>query len=56
MGWISTWAGTDFLELRAVSNQVGSRASQDWDLPAALSALGRALSRIFQLSRQGKKG
>jgi futalosine hydrolase len=40
-------AGAPFLELRAVSNRVGSRESGDWDLPGALIALGRAAARLF---------
>ncbi len=35
-------AGTNFAELRTVSNAVGSRPPQGWDLPGALAFLGRA--------------
>ncbi|MFP5257993.1 MAG: futalosine hydrolase, partial [Acidobacteriota bacterium] len=40
-------AGLPGLELRAVSNRVGSRPPADWDLPGALAALGRAAARLF---------
>jgi futalosine hydrolase len=40
-------AAVPFLELRAVSNRVGSRPPVDWDLPGALSALGRGVARLF---------
>ena len=40
-------AGVPFLELRTVSNRVGARPPRDWDLPAALAALGRACSRLL---------
>lgn len=40
-------AGLPFLELRAVSNRVGARPPEGWDLPGALSALGRACAAIF---------
>jgi futalosine hydrolase len=48
-------AGVDFLELRTVSNRVGSRERADWDLAAALEALGRACLCIFGLSGREKK-
>lgn len=40
-------AGIPFIELRTVSNLVGSRASEDWDLEAALLSLGKAAREIF---------
>ncbi|UJX43178.1 futalosine hydrolase [Desulfovibrio sp. JY] len=40
-------AGVPFLELRAISNKVGSRPPEDWDLSGALAALGRAADRLL---------
>jgi futalosine hydrolase len=40
-------AGLPFLEIRAISNRVGSRPPTDWDLPGALAALGRAAGRLL---------
>ncbi|MGE4539513.1 MAG: futalosine hydrolase [Desulfovibrio sp.] len=40
-------AGVPFLELRAISNKVGSRPPEDWDLPGGLAALGRAADRLL---------
>jgi futalosine hydrolase len=39
--------GLPFLELRAVSNQVGCRPPEAWDLPGAFAALGRAVDGLF---------
>jgi len=40
-------AGLPFAELRAVSNPVGSRPPEGWDLPGALAALGQAAGRLL---------
>lgn len=40
-------AGVSFVELRAVSNAVGARPPQTWDLPGALAALGQAAERLL---------
>lgn len=40
-------AGVPFVELRAVSNAVGARPPESWDLPGALDALGQATLRLF---------
>lgn len=40
-------AGVPFVELRAVSNAVGARPPEAWDLPGALNALGQAARRLF---------
>lgn len=40
-------AGLPFAELRAVSNAVGSRPPEAWDLPGALAALGQAGRLLF---------
>jgi futalosine hydrolase len=39
-------AGLPFLEVRAVSNAVGSRRAEDWALPAALAALPKILAAL----------
>lgn len=36
-----------FLELRAVSNRVGARPPEDWDLAGGLAALGRAVADLL---------
>ncbi|MGE4291438.1 MAG: futalosine hydrolase [Desulfovibrio sp.] len=40
-------AGLPFLELRTVSNRVGSRAAEDWALDRALEALGKAAAGLL---------
>ena len=40
-------AGLPFLQVRTVSNLVGSRASEDWDVKGAFAALGEATKRLF---------
>lgn len=40
-------AGLPFLEVRTISNLVGSRESEDWDLKGALKALGAAAAELF---------
>jgi nucleoside phosphorylase len=37
------------IELRAISNTCGDRASQIWDLQAGLDALGRAVHEAARL-------
>ena len=39
--------GLPFLELRAVSNRVGSRPPTDWDLPGAFAALARVVAGLL---------
>ncbi len=39
--------GLPFLEVRTISNLVGSRYEEDWDLKGALSALGEATKQLF---------
>ena len=41
-----------FLELRAVSNVVGSRGKGDWDLPGALAALAEAARILLTTGEQ----
>lgn len=38
--------GVPFAELRAISNLVGRRDRDSWDIPAALTALGAALAAV----------
>ncbi|KHK03860.1 futalosine hydrolase [Desulfovibrio sp. TomC] len=40
-------AGLPALEVRVISNRVGSRPPADWDLPGAFAALGRAAACLF---------
>jgi len=40
-------AGVPFLELRTVSNLVGSRVAQDWDVKGALGALGKGVRTLL---------
>lgn len=47
LGLAAAAAGLPFLELRTVSNQVGRRPPDAWDLPGALAALGRAVAFLF---------
>ncbi len=44
-------AGVPFVELRVVSNAVGARPPESWDLPGALKALRQAAQRL--LARPG---
>jgi futalosine hydrolase len=39
--------GLPFLEVRTISNRVGSRPPRDWDLDGALAALGVALGTLL---------
>ena len=48
LGLAAAMAGLPFLELRAVSNQVGRRPPGDWDLPGALCALARAVAALLK--------
>lgn len=47
LAYAARLAGLPFAELRAVSNTVGSRPPEGWDLPGALAALGRATQHIL---------
>ncbi|HEX4728120.1 MAG TPA: futalosine hydrolase [Jatrophihabitans sp.] len=40
-------AGIQFAELRAISNRVGPRDRDSWQIPAALAALGRTFDQIL---------
>jgi futalosine hydrolase len=40
-------AEVPFLELRSISNAVGLRPPEGWDLPGALTALGEAAAHLF---------
>ncbi len=42
-------AGVPFAEVRAISNLVGERGAEAWNIPGALAALSRAVSLIFSL-------
>lgn len=44
---VATLMGIALVELRAVSNVVGRRDPADWDLPAALAVLERAMCTLF---------
>ncbi|NDV20437.1 futalosine hydrolase [Pseudodesulfovibrio sp. JC047] len=39
--------GLPFLEVRTISNLVGSREAEDWDLKGALKGLGLAANQLF---------
>ncbi|MFW5721804.1 MAG: futalosine hydrolase, partial [Desulfohalobiaceae bacterium] len=47
LGWTALRFGIPFLEIRTVSNRVGSRHKDDWDLKSSLAELGHVFSRIF---------
>lgn len=47
LAYAAAQAGVPFLEVRTVSNLVGSRAAHDWDLDGALDALAAACDRLF---------
>lgn len=48
-GWAAAEPhGMPILEIRAVSNPVGRRDRASWDLPAALSTLGRAVTDLLR--------
>lgn len=47
LGLAAAQAGVPFLEVRTLSNVVGSRAAEDWDLKGALKALGVAAKTLF---------
>lgn len=42
-------ANVPFAEIRSVSNIVGDRSSEAWNIPASLAALSRAVGLIFSL-------
>lgn len=44
---VAALMGIPLVELRAISNLVGRRDVSSWDLPAALSALERAMRTLF---------
>lgn len=41
--------GLPFLEVRTISNRVGSRYAEDWDLKGALTSLETCVKTLFQL-------
>lgn len=47
LAWAARCEGVSFLELRTVSNRVGSRTAGDWALQEALSALGPLTASLF---------
>jgi len=47
LGYAARLSGLPFAQLRAVSNAVGARPPQCWDLPGALAALGAAAQQIL---------
>ena len=53
LGWTSLRFGLPFLEVRTISNRVGSRHKDDWDLKSSLAELGHVFSRMF-LSTEGR--
>jgi len=52
LAYAARLSGLPFAELRAVSNAVGSRPPEGWDLPGALAALGRASQQILAPSAE----
>ncbi len=46
--------GVPFLEMRTVSNRVGSRERTDWDIAGALAALGNACTDLLSGRREGR--
>lgn len=48
--YAATLAGRPFLEVRTVSNLVGSREGEDWDLKGALKALQATAAGLFTRS------
>ena len=49
-------AGVPLAMLRAVSNRAGDRDKTNWDVPGALAALGRALTRVLDGSTASTGG
>jgi len=47
LGLVAAKSGIPFLEIRSVSNAVGSRQKKDWDFPAAFRALKEAGHRLL---------
>ena len=47
LGFAAMGAGLPFLEIRTISNMVGSRQSGDWDLKGALGGLESAARTLF---------
>ena len=47
LAYAAAQAGVPFIEVRTVSNLVGSRAARDWDIAGALEALARACDLLF---------
>jgi futalosine hydrolase len=48
LAWGCRLAGLPFLEVRAVSNRVGARPPDGWDVNGGLKALGRLAGRLFR--------
>jgi len=47
LGFAAVQAGLPFLEVRTISNMVGSRLEQDWDIKKALKALDGIVKTLF---------
>jgi len=47
LGYAAALKGMPFLEVRTISNMVGSRYAEDWDLKGAFKALGQAATKLF---------
>lgn len=47
LAWACAQAGVPFLEVRSVSNVVGSRREEDWDINRAMGALGDACRALL---------
>jgi len=46
---LAAWqAGVPFLEVRAISNQVGERSKHNWRIGPALTALGQGLAQLLE--------
>jgi futalosine hydrolase len=54
LAWACRQAGRPFVEVRSVSNRVGSRKGSDWDIPGALAVLAESLPVL--LSGLGREG
>jgi futalosine hydrolase len=55
LAWACKQAGLPFVEVRSVSNRVGSRRQRDWDIPGALAALRQALPALIRVERAESK-
>jgi futalosine hydrolase len=53
LAWGCLQEGLPFVEVRSVSNKVGSRSNEDWDFAGAFAALGQAFRRLQQQEIKG---